>query len=204
VTGLAAYSRLEALGSVVTTAEAAAALRVSSASASRILRTLEAEGRATRLRTGLWHIGPGRPMATAIVRDVLRPHPAYISFLSALNIAGAIDQRPRTISVASLDRARTIETAVGTYAVHHLPPALFGGWEETRNGPVATPVKAIFDLCYVSAAHRGRARRLPELEVPGLHSVEQFEPWLSRIESPRLRSVTETGLRSAIARSNTR
>lgn len=204
MSGLAAYGRLEALGGVLTTAEAAAALRTSSASASRTLRTLEAEGHATRLRSGLWHIGRGRPLATAIVRDICRPHPAYVSFLTALNLAGVIDQRPRNISVASLDRARTIETAVGTYAVHHLPAALFGGWEETRNGPVATPAKAIFDLCYVSAAHRGRLRRLPELDVPDLHSVEQFEPWLSRIESPRVRSVTEVGLRSAIDRSHAR
>lgn len=204
MTGLAAYGRLEALGDVVTTAEAAAALRVSPSAASRILRALEAEGRAMHLRSGLWHVGRGRPLPTAIVRDICRPHPAYVSFLSALNIAGAIDQRPRTISVASLDRARTIETAVGTYAIHHLPPALFGGWEETRNGPVAAPTKAIFDLCYVSAGHRGRPRRLPELDVPGLHSLEQFEPWLSRIENARVRTVTEAGLRTAIERSHAR
>lgn len=204
MTGLAAYTRLEALGDVVTTAEAAAALRVTASSASRTLRALQAQGRATRLRSGLWYIGPGRPRATAIVRDVLRPHPAYISFLSALNLAGVIDQRPRTISVASLDRARTIRTAVGTYEVHHLPPALFGGWEETRHGPVATPAKAIFDLCYVAAAHRGRPRRLPELDMPGLNSVEQFEPWLSNIPNPRVRSITQDGLRSAISRSHAR
>lgn len=203
MSGLAAYGRLEALGGVVTTAEAAAALRVSSASASRTLRTLEAQGRAMRLRSGLWHVGRSRPIATAIVREVLRPHPAYVSFLSALNLAGVIDQRPRTIDVASLDRARTIETTVGTYAVHHLPPALWGGWEETPNGPVATPVKAIFDLCYVSAAHRGGTRRLPELDLPGL-SMEHFEPWLSRIGSPRVRSVTEVGLRNSIDRTQAR
>lgn len=204
MTRLASYDRLDALGGVVTTAEAAVALRVTASAASRTLRALEAEGRATRLRNGLWHIGAGRPMATAIVRDVLRPHPAYVSFLSALNLAGAIDQRPRTIGVASLDRARTIETTVGTYAVHHLPPALFGGWEETRNGPVATPAKAIFDLCYITAAHRGRTRRVPELDLPGLRSLDDFEPWLSRVESPRVRSATEAGLRIAIGRSRAR
>ncbi|MDA8204329.1 MAG: hypothetical protein M0Z49_16550 [Chloroflexi bacterium] len=204
MTGLAAYARLEALGGVVTTAEAAAALRVSPSAASRILRALDAAGRATHLRSGLWHIGTGRPLATAIVRDVLRPHPAYVSFLSALNLVGAIDQRPRTIGVASLDRARTIETTVGTYAVHHLPPELFGGWEETPKGPVATPTKAIFDLCYVAAAHRGRPRPLPELDVPGLHSVAQFEPWLSRVQNARVRTVTEAALRRAIERSRAR
>ena len=204
MSGLSAYGRLEALGGVVTTGEAAAALRTSSTSASRTLRTLEADGRATRLRSGLWHIGADRPVPTAIVRDICRPHPAYVSFLSALNLAGVIDQLPRTISVASLYRARTIETALGSYAVHHLPAALFGGWEETRNGPVATPAKAIFDLCYVSAAHRGKSRRLPELDLPGLRSLEPFEPWLSRVESQRLRSITAAGLRYAIGRARAR
>jgi hypothetical protein len=108
--------------------------------------------------------------------------------------------KARSGSVASLDRARTIETTVGTFAVHHLPPALFGGWEETPYGPVATPVKAIFDLCYVTAAHRGRLPHLPELELPDLQSVDQFEPWLSRIASRRVRSITEAGLRRAIDR----
>jgi predicted transcriptional regulator of viral defense system len=204
MSALAAYSRLDALGGVVTTGEAAAALRVSSTSASRTLRTLEAQGRAMRLRSGLWHIGVDRPLPTAIVRDICRPHPAYVSFLTALNLAGVIDQRPRTISVASLDRARMIETTLGTYAVHHVPAVLFGGWEETRNGPVATPAKAIFDLCYVAAAHQGKPRRLPELDLPSLISLEQFEPWLSRVESPRLRSITAAGLSYAIGRASAR
>jgi len=204
MSGLRAYGLLEALGGVVTTAEAAAALRTSSSSASRTLRTLEAEGRATRLRSGLWHIGTGRPLATAIVRDICRPHPAYVSFLTALNLAGVIDQPPRTIGVASLDRARTVETTVGTFAIHHLPATLFGGWEETPAGPVATPAKSIFDLCYVSAAHLGKPRRLPELDLPELRSLEPFELWLDRVASPRLRSITAAGLRHAIDRARAR
>ena len=201
---LDAYNRLEALGGVVTTGEAAAALRVSVSSASRTLRTLEGLGRAMRIRSGLWYIGGGSPAPTAIVRDLCRPHPAYVSFLTALNLAGAIDQHPRVTSVASLDRARTIETSLGTYAVPHLPPALFDGWEDTARGPVATPDKAIFDLCYVAAAHAGRAPHLPELELVRPISIASFEPWLARIESRRVRSVTAAGLRYAVGRSRAR
>ncbi|MFH1474443.1 MAG: hypothetical protein ABIG85_01140, partial [Chloroflexota bacterium] len=60
------------------------------------------------------------------------------------NHHGMIDQLPREVSVASLDRARRITTTLGTFAIHHLPPELFGGWAETPRGPVATPEKAIF------------------------------------------------------------
>ncbi len=201
---LEAYDRLESLGGLVTTGEAAAALRVSVSSASRTLRTMSEKRRATRIRSGLWHIGRGLPAPTSIVRDLCRPYPAYVSFMSALNLAGAIDQLPRVVSVASLDRARTIETSVGTFAVHHLPPALFGGWEETPRGPIATPNKAIFDLCYVAAARSGRPPRLPELDLAGAISLASFEPWLSRVEAARVRSVTAAGLHYAIGRSRAR
>jgi predicted transcriptional regulator of viral defense system len=201
---LRAYDRLESLDGLVTTGEAAAALRVSSSSASRTLGTLAKQGRAVRIRSGLWHIGPGHPIPTSIVRDLCRPYPAYVSFLTALNIAGAIDQRPRVISVASLDRARTIETSVGTFAVHHLPPALFGGWEETSLGPIATPEKAVFDLCYVTAVTSGKPPRLPELDLPRAIKLASFDPWLSGITSARIRSVTAAALRHAIGRSHAR
>jgi predicted transcriptional regulator of viral defense system len=201
---LRAYSQLESLGGVLTTGEAAAALRVSVSSASRTLRKMADQGQATRIRSGLWHIGKAPPAPTSIVRDLCRPYPAYTSFLSALSLAGAIDQHPRVTSVASLDRARTIDTSVGAFAVHHLPPTLFGGWEETSRGPIATPAKAIFDLCYITAARNGRPPRLPELDLVDAIKMSSFEPWVARIGSARLRSITAAGLRYAIGRSRVR
>lgn len=75
---------------------------------------------------------------------------------------------------------------------------------ETRHGPVATPAKANLDLCYVAVARRSRPRGLPELDMPGLNAVEQFAPWLSNIANPRVRSIAQDGLRSAISRSRAR
>ena len=43
--------------------------------------------------------------------EVTRPYPAYISFASTLNFHQLIDQLPRDIAVASLDRSG-IEHAV--------------------------------------------------------------------------------------------
>jgi predicted transcriptional regulator of viral defense system len=201
---LRAYDRLESLGGLITTGEAAAALNVSVDSASRTLRTLASHGRAARIRSGLWHVGSGRPLATSIVLDLCRPYPGYTSFESALNIAGVIDQLPRAISVASLGRARTIETSIGMFEIHHLPPALFGGWEETAGGPIATPTKAIFDLCYISAVSGGRPPYVPELDMAQPITLAAFEPWLSRIASPRIRSLTINGLRDVMKRSRAR
>ncbi len=103
---LATYTVLANIGPVVTTGEAAAALRTSLSAASRALTRLEDEGQAQRIRHGLWAIGAQRPDPFSIVSDITRPYPSYVSFVSALHHHGIIDQVPRDIFVASLDRAR--------------------------------------------------------------------------------------------------
>jgi len=200
VTRLQTYTTLERLGPVVRTSEAAAALRTSVSSTSRMLRSLEENGLARRVRSGVWSVGPHSPDPFMIAPELTRPHPAYISYDSALNYHGMIDQIPREVSVASLDRARRITTKIGTFAIHHLPPELFGGWQETRRGCVARPEKAIFDICYSSAAHRGRTRRIPELELPTGFDVGVVEAWATRIESPRVRTLTRKAIEYAMSR----
>jgi predicted transcriptional regulator of viral defense system len=194
------YSALEGLGPVVTTAEAAAALRRSASSASRMLRGLEEAGRVRRLRSGLWAIGSADPDPYAVVSELTSPSPSYVSFLSALNFHGMIDQIPREVSVASLDRARRIKTSVGTFSVHHLPPELFGGWTETSRRRVATPEKAIFDLCYVSVAGTGKPRRVPELELPDSFDRKEIDQWVRRIPSARLATLTKRAVDQTLAR----
>ena len=77
-----------------------------------------------------------------------------------------IEQIPRQISVASLDRAQRITTTIGTYAIHHLAPELFGGYHGSeQSGYLATPEKALFDSVYVRAA-AGSQAFFPELSLP--------------------------------------
>lgn len=200
MTRLVTYTTLETLGPVLATGEAAAALRMSVSSASRVLRGLEREGRARQLRSGLWAVGAEAPDPFMIAPELTRPHLAYVSFESALSYHGLIDQVPREVSIASLDRARRIATSVGTFAIHHLPAQLFGGWQETLRGRVAGPEKAIFDISYASAAHRGRPRRIPELELPAGFDVRVIETWAARIVSPRVRTLTRTAIEYAMSR----
>jgi predicted transcriptional regulator of viral defense system len=197
---LAAYATLEALGPVVTTAEAAAALRRDASSASRLLRSLQAAGRAHRIRQGVWAIGATVPDPFTLVGEITRPFPAYVSFLSALNSHGLIDQIPRAIEVASLDRAHRVESSYGSFDIHHLPGELLGGWAPTRRGPVAEPAKAIFDLAYVGAASRGRAPLVPELELPAHFEPADIEAWVSRIRYRRLASLTRSGVDQIMSR----
>ena len=197
---LASFATLSRLGRVITTGEAAAALCVSVSQASRLLRNLEAQNLARHVRYGLWIVGPGSVDPRALVEEITRPYPAYVSFTSALDAHGMIDQVPREITVASLDSAKRVQTELGTYAVHHLPPALFGGWIERDAVKLARPEKAIFDLAYVAAVHGARPRRIPELDLPADFDRAELDQWLSRVESPRVRTLTSRGLRYAMSR----
>ncbi|MBA3876677.1 MAG: hypothetical protein C0498_07040 [Anaerolinea sp.] len=197
---LSSFATLSRLGPTVTTGEAAAALNISVSQASRLMRTFEARDLARHVRYGLWIIGSDPVDARTLIEDVTRPYPAYLSFTSALNAHGMIDQVPREFSVASLDSAKRVKTELGTYAIHHLPPALFGGWMERDGVKLARPEKALFDLAYVSAVHRGRPHRIPELELPTEFDREELDRWLARIESPRVQTLVGRGLRYLLKR----
>lgn len=197
----ATYARLCALGTeTVTTAEAAAALRTSTSSASRALRTLAGYGLVGSVGHGLWRLGRGQD-ARQLAAEITRPYPAYVSFESALSAHGMIDQLPREIALASLSRSKRVRTPAATYAVHHLPPELFGGYEEERGFPLATPEKALFDWCYISEASGRSGRRLPELELSAGFSEREVSRWLALIRDDRLRrrvgAATEELLASA-------
>lgn len=195
MSAIATFARLQSLGSpLVTTAEAAAALRTSGSGASRVLRTLAEHGLVRRLRYGLWSLETGAIDPRRLASEITRPYPAYVSFESALSAHGMIDQLPRNVTLASLDRAKLVKTTLATFAVHHLPPELFGGFE-TRGGiPLATPQKALFDYYYVAHAHKRHRRRLPEVELPSGFSRRDLWQWTERIRSRQLRTQVAASL----------
>lgn len=173
---------------IFTTREAAALWRTEQTSASRRLGRLEKAGLLLRIQRGLWALDPG--IEPRIVGPYLTtPFPAYVSLFSALAEHGMIEQIPRQISLVSLARPRRIRTSLGVYAVHQLTPELFGGFEgNEREGYLARPEKALFDLAYVRAAAGSRAY-LPELFLPEGFDRDELNRWSERIESPRLRTL---------------
>lgn len=195
MTTLERYARLQRLGSpLITTGEAAAALRVSTSAASRSLRRLAQAGMAERIRYGLWRLTSEPVDPRRLASAITRPYPAYVSFESALSAHGMLDQLPRDISLASLDRAKKVRTSLGTYAVHHLPPELFGGFTDADGIPLATPEKALFDYLYVSHASANQRRRLPEIELPAGFSRAVLRRWVRSIRSAALRRRVRTAL----------
>lgn len=178
---------------IIETREAAVRLGLSISRASQLLHSLEESGLVRRLRRGLWALPPDIDPFTA-PPYLTAPLPAYVSFWSALARHGMIEQVPRQIFVASLDRSRRVTTTVGTYSIHHLVPELFGGYDGSEeDGYLATPEKALFDTVYLSVP-RGGQIHLPELELPDGFKEDTVEEWTSRVARPRLRTLVSRAL----------
>lgn len=194
MTPAADYGQLLRLDrSVVTTGEAAAVWQTSGRTAGRRLEAMDEGGLVRRLRRGLWALDPEIP-PFAVAPFLTAPFPAYVSFWSAFARHQMIEQIPRQVSVASLDRARSVITTVGTYEIHHLAPKLFGGFDGSEvSGYLATPEKALFDAVYVRAASGSRAF-FPELSLPAGFKDRELERWTERIESARLRTLVSRRL----------
>lgn len=193
-----AYAELRRLDRpVFTTREAATLWRGEQTSASRRLARLEDAGLTRRIQRGLWALDPDIE-PRVVGPHLTAPFPAYVSLFSALAEHGMIEQIPRQISLVSLARPRRISTGLGVYVVHQLSPRLFGGFEGTeRDGYMARPEKALFDLVYVRAAAGSRAY-LPELSLPDDFDRGELDYWSERIESQRLRTLASGRLRELL------
>lgn len=199
MTPIGDYGQLRRLDrSVVTTSEAAAVWQASGRTAGRRLEALDEAGLVRRLRRGLWALDPEIP-PFAVAPFLTAPFPAYVSFWSAFARHQMIEQIPRQVSVASLDRARIAITTVGNFEIHHLAPELFGGFDGSEeSGYVATPEKALFDTVYVRTASGARAY-FPELSLPAGFRDRELEKWTERIESSRLRTLVSRRLDEALS-----
>lgn len=194
-----AYGDLVALGRpVLETREAAARLDTSLTNTSRILKATEEAGLVRRIRHGLWALDP--EVDPFVVPPYLTaPFPAYVSFWSALAHHDMIEQIPRQIFVASLDRSKKITTTVGAFSVHHLVPELFKGFEGgPEEGYVATPEKALFDSIYIKAPRGGRTF-FPELSLPADFDERKCNRWVRQISRARLRTLVCRELEAVLA-----
>jgi len=182
---------------IIETREAAVRLGVSVSRAGHLLHALEESGLVRHLSRGLWALNPDiNPFS--VPPYLTAPFPAYISFWSALARHEMIEQLPRQIFVASLDRTRKVATRVGTYSIHHLAPEVFGGFDGTEDaGYLATPEKALFDTVYLGAPRGGQVS-LPELELPAGFQEDKLDEWTRRIARPRLRTLVSRRLASAL------
>lgn len=173
---------------VVTTGEVAARLRIAKPTASKLLRRLAADGVITRIRRGLWAL-TSSPDPSLLPESLTAPYPSYVSTWTALYRHGMIDQIPREIYIASVDRSKRIKTPVGMFIVQHVTPDLFGGFQASNGTRVATPEKALFDTVYLAESRGKRFASLPELDLPSGFDEAELGRWVQRIASSRLRTL---------------
>jgi predicted transcriptional regulator of viral defense system len=194
-----AYAQLRRLGRpVVETREAAVRLGLSTPRTSNLLRSLEAEGLARRVRRGLWSLDPEiEPFVLAPY--LTAPEPAYVSFWSALARLGMIEQIPRQVYVASLRPSKHVDTSLGRYSIHQLAPELFDGYTGSEaTGYMATAEKALFDTVYLRASRGGRAF-LPELTLSPQFDPHKLDRWVARVARPGLRTLVARKLADVLA-----
>jgi predicted transcriptional regulator of viral defense system len=191
-----AYGRLLHLGvATVETADVAAALRLSTSAATKLLRRLAAAKLILRLRSGLWLLERAAPSPYVLAESLTAPMPSYISLQTALYLHGMIEQVPAVIYVVSLARTQKIKTSIGVFSIHHVTPELFDGFEARVDGTkLATPEKALFDFLYLSGGRSRLFAHLPELELPRRFRRSRLHNWLQRITAPRKRSMVATRL----------
>jgi hypothetical protein len=191
-----ALSRLQGLGvPLMTTADAAAVLDLSTTAASKTLGRLARVGLAVPVRRGLWALDRG--LDPLLVTEALSaPYPSYVSLQTALHRHGMITQIPAITYAVSLGRDRRFETPFGGYSFHHLPPELFGGWlpPPASGMKLASPEKALVDYLYLTPTRTRLFAALPELDLPEGFREDEARGWVRRIRSRRLRTIAGSRL----------
>jgi predicted transcriptional regulator of viral defense system len=189
-------AKLQALGQpLFETRDLAALLNVANSSATRTATRLAKTGMIVKLAQGKW----------ALARDINRlaipehltvPYPTYVSLQTALYHHGMISQIPAVTYAVSLARTRRYDTPIGTISIHHVEPEFFFGYELDESGMVkmATPEKALVDVCYLSPTRSRLFKRLPEIEIPRRFSWNKTLAMASKIKGRARRTFVERTL----------
>lgn len=190
------YKILEGLGqSLLTTQDAAAALRITPSRANKVLSRLAEDHLVTHLCRGHWLIGRSVNPLT-LPEHLAAPFPAYVSLQTALFHHGMISQIPEVVYAVTLAKPRRIRTPLGVVSLHRIEPDFFFGFEPAaaEGMLMATPEKALLDVFYLSPARSRLFTTLPELELPKSFSWKKARDMVRRIPFPQRRTLVEKRL----------
>jgi predicted transcriptional regulator of viral defense system len=198
-----ALGRLKSLRvPAATTADVAAVLGLSGTATSHMLKRLGRAGLVTPLRKGVWALAE-RLDRLVLAEYVTAPYAAYLSLQTALYQHGMIEQIPSMIYLVSLARSARVETALGTYSIHHVQPSLFDGFEVLDSGiKLALPEKALIDFLYLSPTRARLFAALPELELPRGFRRSVAREWVRRIPSGDFAPIVARRLDEVLARAS--
>ncbi len=185
---------------VFTTREIALLAGGSLSAVSHSLKRMERQEIVRGVARGLW-CDPADPRFTPflLVPFLAGGHQAYVSFLSALNLHGMIEQIPPTIFCATTGHTRLRRTPVGTFSFHRIHPNFFAGFDWYGGGRaflIATPEKALVDSLYVSSRRGKQFGFFPEIEFGKGFRFDEAQKWAEQIPDPRIRKYVQKRLQS--------
>lgn len=193
---------------VFTTRDYALAANLSLTAASHQLSRLQrGNSSIVRLTRGVW-ANPSHPLFSplACVPVLAGSEQCYISFLSALHLAGALSQIPASIQVATTGHTRKLRTPVGAYDFLQMKPAMFLAgvqWSETPLPfRVATIEKALLDTLYVATRKGRRFAKLPELRLEdGSFDSRNWYALMKNLElPPQIATAIQNGFTALVTR----
>jgi hypothetical protein len=176
---------------VFTTREIALVAEGTLSTVSHGLERMAQQGVVQKVARGIWCV-PSDPRFTPfwLVPYLAGGHQAYVSFLSALNLHGMIEQIPRSVFCATTGHTRLTMTPVGTFSFHRIHPNFFAGFDWYRGGRaflIATPEKALVDSLYLSSRRGRQFRFFPEIEFGRGFRFQAAADWANRIPYARIR-----------------
>lgn len=184
---------LQAFGQpLLTTKDAAAALRITPPCANKVLARLAESGLLVHLCRGHWAIGRAVNPLT-LPEQLADPYPAYVSLQTALFHHSMISQIPEVIYAVTLAKPRRIQTPLGVVSLHRIDPEFFFGFEPAASGgmQMASPEKALLDVFYLSPARSRLFTKLPEVELPKGFSWKKLREMVQQIPFPQRRTLVE-------------
>ena len=193
---------------VFTTREIALLAGGSLSAVSHSLKRMERQEIVRGIARGLW-CDPADPRFTPflLVPFLAGGHRAYVSFLSALNLHGMIEQIPHSVFCATTGHTRLKRTPVGTFSFHRIHPNFFAGFDWYRGGReflIATLEKALVDSLYLSSRRGKQFGFFPEIEFGKRFRFGEAQRWAEQIPDPRIRKYVQKHLKSLRQRDGSR
>lgn len=183
---------------VFTTREISAISDKSPSAVIQALNFLQKQNLVFKIYRGIWAEVTDKPLSPYWVIPFLPVQSrCYLSFISALNIYGIIEQIPQIITLASLGHTRKISTKVGTFSFYQIKPYFFKGFnwhKKETNFLIAEPEKALADCLYISAYKKKQFSYFPELSFPKTFSFKKARKWINQIPNDKVKTYAQKRL----------
>lgn len=185
---------------VFTTRQISELSQKSPSTVTQALNNLQKQNLIFKVYRGIWAEAADKPLSPYWLIPFLPvQNRCYLSFLSALNLYGIIEQIPRVITLASLGHTRKISTKAGTFSLYQIKPYFFKGfnWYKNENNfLIAEPEKALTDCLYISAYKRKQFSYFPELNFPKTFSFKKAEKWANQIPNDKIKTYVHKRLKN--------